>query len=376
MGIDVQERDALAEAVREAASSSPREFLDDHGKPARDVRLWKVLAKQMGLAGLLIPEQDGGAGAGIAELSVVLEHLARALAIVPALSSLGVATALLRVTGTAAATALASRLASEALCATVAWPEPSSHRAVPVLAIDGPVAEGAGVNLSGRAEFVLDGVGADVILVPVRAGDADIVVSVDATAPAVRCESMRGIDLTRGMATVVFEDAAATVLGRDVDVQAALDIALVLVSAEQVGIAQKCHDVAVTWAKERVQFDRPIGQFQAIKHQLVDLLMAVELARSSHDVAVAAADAYLDDPSPVGARALGIAASAAKSRCGDAAVWVADESLHIFGGIGFTWEHDAHLYFRRAKVLETLFGSPAAHRARFASALLEEAAHG
>ncbi|NKY87614.1 acyl-CoA dehydrogenase family protein [Nocardia veterana] len=375
MGIDAQERDALAEAVREAASSGPREFLDDRGNPARDVRLWKVLTEQMGLAGLLIPEEDGGAGAGIAELSVVLEQLARALAVVPALSSLGAAASLLRLTGTPTATALANRLASEGLCATVAWADPSSHTAAPLLAADGQPGEGAEVTVSGRAEFVLDGANADVILFPARYGDSDVVVSVSTSAPSVRREAMPGLDLTRGLASVSLDNASATVLG-DVNLQAALDVTQVLISAEQVGIAQHCHDAAVAWAKERIQFDRPIGQFQAIKHQLVDLLMAVELARSSHDVAVAAADAYLAAPSESAARALGVAASAAAARCGDAAARVADESLHIFGGIGFTWEHDAHLYLRRAKVLETLFGSPAAHRARFASTLLEEAANG
>ncbi|MGA4790630.1 acyl-CoA dehydrogenase family protein [Nocardia sp. AB354] len=375
MGIDAQERDALAEAVREAASSGPREFLDDRGNPARDVRLWKVLTEQMGLAGLLIPEEDGGAGAGIAELSVVLEQLARALAVVPALSSLGAAASLLHLTGTPTATALANHLASEGLCATVAWADPSSHIAAPLLAADGQPGEGAEVTVSGRAEFVLDGADADVILFPARYGDSDVVVSVSTSVPSVRREAMPGLDLTRGLASVSLDNASATVLG-DVNLQAALDVTQVLISAEQVGIAQHCHDAAVAWAKERIQFDRPIGQFQAIKHQLVDLLMAVELARSSHDVAVAAADAYLAAPSESAARALGVAASAAAARCGDAAVRVADESLHIFGGIGFTWEHDAHLYLRRAKVLETLFGSPAAHRARFASTLLEEAANG
>ncbi|WP_216892264.1 acyl-CoA dehydrogenase family protein [Nocardia alni] len=375
MGIDAQERDALAAAVRDAASSGPREFLDDHGKPTRDVRLWKVLTEQMGLAALLVPEQDGGAGAGVAELALVIEQLAHTLAAVPALSSLGGASVLLRLTGTDASSALLQRLAGESICATVAWPDPASHSVVPVLAVDG-TAVGSDVTISGRAEFVLDGADADVILVPARGGEAEVVVSVDAANPAVRRTPMTGLDLTRGLASIELDNAPATVLGSGVDLQAALDVFMVLVAAEQVGIAQRCHDAAVAWAKERVQFDRPIGQFQAIKHQLVDLLMAVELARSSYDVAVAAADAYLSDPAEVTARALGVAASAAEARCGDAAVLVSDESLHILGGIGFTWEHDAHLYFRRAKTLEQLFGSPAAHRNRFATTLLREAAHG
>jgi len=165
------------------------------------------------------------------------------------------------------------------------------------------------------------------------------------------------------------------VLGVGADVQGALDIALVLIAAEQVGIAQRCHDAAVAWAKERVQFDRPIGQFQAIKHQLVDLLMALELARSSLDNAVAAAETHLIERTAGTGSALSVAASVAKARGGDAAMLIADQSLHILGGIGFTWEHDAHLYFRRAKTLEVLLGSPAAHRARCATLLLAAAAN-
>jgi alkylation response protein AidB-like acyl-CoA dehydrogenase len=230
------------------------------------------------------------------------------------------------------------------------------------------------VAVTGRASFVLDGMDADVILAPAVGDDTTLVVAIDATDPSLRRNAMDTLDLTRGLAAVEFTDTPGTVLGAEVDVQAALDLTLVLIAAEQVGIAQHCHDAAVAWAKERVQFDRPIGQFQAIKHQLVDLLMAVELARSSLDVAVEAADAYLGEPGSEAARALSIAASVAKARCGDAAMVVADESLHIFGGIGFTWEHDAHLYLRRAKTLEVLLGTPAAHRRRFAGMLLEAAA--
>jgi alkylation response protein AidB-like acyl-CoA dehydrogenase len=186
---------------------------------------------------------------------------------------------------------------------------------------------------------------------------------------------MNALDLTRGVASVELTEASATVVGVGSDVQAALDIALVFIAAEQVGIAQHCHDSAVAWAKERIQFDRPIGQFQAIKHQLVDLLMALELARSSLDNAVAAADAYLAERTTKAASALSVAASVAKARCGDAAMLVADESLHILGGIGFTWEHDAHLYFRRAKTLELLLGTPATHRQRCAAMLLDGAAN-
>ncbi|MDO3402758.1 acyl-CoA dehydrogenase family protein [Mycolicibacterium neoaurum] len=376
MTIDAEERTALAEAVRAAASGGPRDFLVDRGTPQRDAKLWHVIAEQMGLTGLLVPEEHGGAGAGVVEMALVLEELARVLAVVPALSSMGAAVGVLRTLGTTDAERLLIELVSGSTTATVAWPAPESHHTRPVLTAAGTAEAGAKVAVSGSTGFVLDGCGADIVLAPARCGDSVVVVAVETADSWVNCTPMDSLDLTRGLAEVTFTEVPGTVLAVDADLQSALDLTLVLIAAEQIGIAQQCHDTAVAWAKERVQFDRPIGQFQAIKHQLVDLLMDVELARSSLDVAVQAADAYLEAPQPVLGRALSVAASVAKARCGDAAMRVADQSLHILGGIGFTWEHDAHLYFRRAKTLEVLLGSPAEHRRRFTTLLLEDARNG
>jgi alkylation response protein AidB-like acyl-CoA dehydrogenase len=376
MTIDAQERAALAGAVRDAASAGPREFLAEGGAPPqRDGRLWNLLTDQMGMAGLLIDEEHGGAGAGVAEAALVLEELARHLAVVPALSSMATAASLLRVVATHEAAAVLEELAGGAITATVAWPSPAGHDVAPVLTATGPAVAGGKVAVNGTAAFVVDGLSADIVLAPARCGEIPVVVSVEGGDLWVQRKAMSAMDLTRELATLEFTDAPGTILGKDVDLQVALDLALVFIAAEQVGIAQHCHDSAVMWAKERVQFDRPIGQFQAIKHQLVDLLMALELARSSLDVAVSAADACLGDPTRNSATALSIAASMAKARCGEAAMLVADESLHILGGIGFTWEHDAHLYFRRAKTLEVLLGTPAAHRRRFTKLLLADTAH-
>ncbi|MGQ4599638.1 acyl-CoA dehydrogenase family protein [Nocardia sp. R6R-6] len=375
MGIDARERRELAAAVRDAAASGPRGFLDEAGHPRRDTRLWKVLTEQMGLAGLLLPEPDADGGAGVTEVALVLEQLARSLAVVPGLSSLGSAATLLRLTGTEPALALMERMAEGEVTATVMWPDLAAPSVVPEVVADGPVAAGADSRVTGRAEIVLDAADADVLLVPARNGIQAVVVAVEAHGPEVTCAARNGLDLTRGLAAVDLAQAPGTVLGSGVDLPAALDLTLVLIAAEQVGIAQQCHDAAVQWAKERIQFDRPIGQFQAVKHRLVDLLMALELARSALDVATRAGDDYLAEPTPEHARALAVAASMAKAQCGAAATTVADESLHILGGIGFTWEHDAHLYLRRAKSLEVLFGAPATHRARFANLLLQEAAH-
>ncbi|WP_280420504.1 acyl-CoA dehydrogenase family protein [Nocardia carnea] len=375
MGIDARERRELAAAVRDAAAPGPREFLDETGPPHRDARLWKVLTEQMGLAGLLLPESDPDGGAGVTEVAVVLEQLARSLAVVPGLSSLGSAAILLRLTGTEPALALLERLAQGGVTATVMWPDPAAPDVVPEVVADGAVDEGTENRVTGSAEIVVDAADADILLVPARNGTHTVVVAVEVPGRGVTCSARNGMDLTRGLAAVDLAQAPGTVLGSGVDLQAALDLTLVLIAAEQVGIAQQCHDAAVQWAKERIQFDRPIGQFQAVKHRLVDLLMELELARSALDVATVAGDDYLAAPTAEHARALTVAASMAKARCGTAATTVADESLHILGGIGFTWEHDAHLYLRRAKSLEVLFGTPAAHRARFANLLLGEAAH-
>ncbi|OZD59756.1 hypothetical protein CH263_22410 [Rhodococcus sp. 06-1059B-a] len=368
MSTDTAERKALAQAVRDAASARPRELVDHSGRASRDTRLWQLLTEQMGLHTLLIDECNGGADASVADAAVVIEYLARSLSVVPALSSLGISTALLRTIDSDRSSELLTELATGTVTATVAWPRPASCDLDPVVTVVSHDGDNR-VVVDGCCDFILDGAEADVILVPVALSGGPTIVALDVRQDGVVRSDMTALDLTRGMAKVEFSHARAAVLG-SADLAAAFDLALVLIGAEQVGIAQHCHDTAVKWARERVQFDRPIGQFQAIKHQLVDLLMELELARSSLDVAVAAADSYLDNRSPNAGKALHVAASAAKARCGDAAMSVADQSLHILGGIGFTWEHEAHLYFRRAKTLEVFLGTPSEHRRRFGTSIL------
>jgi alkylation response protein AidB-like acyl-CoA dehydrogenase len=363
----VEERQMLADSVRAAASgSSPRSVLDGDAPNLTDEALWKTLSQQIGVAGLLVPEELGGAGAGVAEVAVVLGELASHLSPVPALASLGMAAPLLAVAGDSEQVGeLLGRLL-EGVPAAVAWPHPESTDLTPTLHLDG----GA---LNGGATFVLDGMAAQVLLAPVAGPEGVVLVAVEADGPGVRRAPMTALDLTRGLAAVTF-DAAPTVVLTEPQLSAdfllpGLDIALTCLAAEQVGIASHCLDEAVAWAKERIQFDRAIGSFQAIKHTLVDLLQDLELSRSALDIAVAAADAHLEAPTEETAKALRVAASAAKAMCGDAATRVTDETLHVFGGIGFTWEHDAHLYFRRARTLELLLGAPDEHRGRLAAAL-------
>ncbi|GAA1651748.1 acyl-CoA dehydrogenase family protein [Georgenia ruanii] len=362
----VEDRRLLAESVRAAASgSSPRPLLAEHGAAGTDEALWVTLSQQIGLAGLLAPEDLGGADAGVAEVAAALGELAAQLSPVPALASMGMAGPLLAVTGDGPVRALRARLV-EGTPASVAWPHPDGADLTPTLRLE----EGM---VHGEARFVVDGMAAQVLIAPAAGPDGVVLVALETEAAGVSRTPMTALDITRGLAAVTFDGAPAVTLTAPHPsaefLRPGLDIALTCLAAEQVGIASRCLDEAVAWAKERVQFDRTIGSFQAIKHTLVDLLQDVELSRSALDIAVAAADAYLEEPTDRTASALNIAASAAKAMCGDAATRVTDETLHIFGGIGFTWEHDAHLYFRRARTLELLLGAPDDHRARLASAL-------
>lgn len=360
----------LATSVREAAAvRGPRPFLSDDGMAGTDERLWTVLSQQIGLSGLVVPEEYDGAGAGMQVLVAALGELGATLAPVPGLTSAGMAPCMLLAAGVNdEGSTLLGRLARGEVTATVAW----AHHGAPGSSELRLTTGADGAHVSGQCSFVLDGSTADVVIVAATTESGVVLVSVPTDAPDVERVPMKTLDLTRGMASFRFEGAAATVVTSIVSEEAlssAVDLAVVCIAAEMVGIAAECLDRAVAWAKERVQFGRPIGSYQAIKHTLVDLLMEVELARSALDVAASAAADLLETPGDDERHALVTAASMAKALCGDAVVKVADEALHIFGGIGFTWEHDAHLYLRRAKTLELLLGDPGLNRHRLAASL-------
>ncbi len=310
----------------------------------------------MGLAGLGIAEDRGGSGGGLAELATVAEELGRALLPVPFLSSTVLAGQVL--SRCAASEALTS-LVSGAVVAFVGTDPDGCWRpdAVTVTADDGN-------RLSGTVAFVLEGGSAEHLVVVARTGeDCDLFV-LDAGAQGVRRRPLETLDPSRSQAEITFNHAAAQRVTEGGEgtaiVSAALDVALVVLAAEQVGGAAACLDAAVNYAKVRHQFSRPIGSFQAIKHKLADLLLLVEMARSALDRALLVED----DPS-----ALAEAAAMAKVWCSDAFTTVATENVHVNGGTGFTWEHDAHLFFRRAKSDEVLLGGPTVHRERLAQLL-------
>ena len=217
------------------------------------------------------------------------------------------------------------------------------------------------VKLRGTIPAVADALPADVLLVPAE-GVPNALYLVEATAPGVHRTPLVSLDMTRQLCDITLDDAPA----RQVAVGAAADAALsaglaagaAILAAEQLGLAQRCLDLTVAYVRERRQFARQIGSFQAIKHRLADLWTTITLARAASRYAAAClADADADAP---------VAVALAKSACCEAAVTAAQECVQLHGGIGFTWEHPAHLYLKRAKSASVAFGTPGAHRAALA----------
>jgi alkylation response protein AidB-like acyl-CoA dehydrogenase len=330
-----------------------------------DPKVWAQLTGELGLAGLAIPEEYGGAGYGPVEVGIVMEEAGRALLCAPYLSSVVLATnVLLNIDDEDLKRELLPDLASGERRATVAWTEDSGRWDEQGVSLVAKRA-GQGWTLTGSKTFVLDGCTADYVIV---AGRTDLGISlflVDGDAPGLVREALPTMDLTRKQARLEFTATAARLVGADGDgwpvLAAAVQIAAIQLAAEQVGGAAQALDMAVDYAKVRVQFGRPIGSFQAIKHKCADMLLQVESARSAAYYALwAAAEGDAELP---------VLASLAKAYCSDAFFQVAAENIQIHGGIGFTWEHPAHLYFKRAKTSQQYLGDPLHHRGLIAQKL-------
>jgi alkylation response protein AidB-like acyl-CoA dehydrogenase len=356
-----EEQEELRKAVRR--------FLEDKS-PEIEVRrlmettegydpdVWSQMAGQLGLQGLAIPEEFGGQGFSYVELIVVLEEMGRALLCAPYFSSVGLAANLLLVSGDdAAKKEYLPGIASGATIATVALAEASGRWDEGGISLP---ASGGGNSwtLSGEKLYVLDGHVADLILVAARTDAGVSVFAVNKGAAGLSTTPLSTMDQTRKQARVVLESTPARLIATDGAGWAALskmlDLAAVALAAEQVGGAQKVLEMAVEYAKVRVQFGRPIGSFQAIKHKCADMLLEVESAKSAAYYAGWSAAEDNDE--------LPVVASLAKSYCSEAYFHATAENIQIHGGIGFTWEHPAHLYFKRAKSSELLFGDPTYHR--------------
>jgi alkylation response protein AidB-like acyl-CoA dehydrogenase len=331
----------------------------------RDPEVWRQASGELGLTAVHIPEEYGGLGFGISELAIAVEEMGRSLLCAPFFAStvLG-ATAILKAGTDDQKRALLPPIASGDSIATLALAEPSGSWDVTSTTVTAR-ANGSGYLLSGTKSFVLDGHTADLLVVlarrPGTAGAEGLsLFTVAANAPGVERRLLKSADPTRKIARITFADAPAELLGSEGaaagPVGVTLDIAAICLANESVGGAERLRESAVEYANIRVQFGRPISSFQTLKHKAADMLLDVELAKSAAYYAAAAADE--DDPE------LSALASLAKAAACDAFMQTAIHTTQIHGGIGFTWDNDTHLWFKRAKSSEVFLGSSAYHRER------------
>jgi alkylation response protein AidB-like acyl-CoA dehydrogenase len=345
-----------------------------------DDKLWEAVAADLGCAGLLIPERDGGAGASYREAAAAAEVLGSYVAPVPFLGSAVVATAaLLSVaegarasTGTPftpakAAADLLAKMADGGVTAALAVPfatAPGSGFPASIrVAGPRPGDAAAGVaRLRGMVSGVADALPAGVLLVPAD-GVPHGFYLVDMAAEGVAKAPVTSLDMTRQLCDLSFDDAPATLIASGQAASRALDAALAagagILAAEQIGLAQRCLDMTVAYVKERKQFARPVGSFQGLKHRLADLWVSITQARAASRYAAACL--------ATGSADAKIAVALAKAYCSEVAVQAAQECVQMHGGIGFTWEHPAHLLLKRAKADSIAFGTADAHRAALAS---------
>lgn len=349
------ELDELRSAVRDflAAKSDEaavRRIVD--GERGFDADVWDQAAKQLRLPALAIPEEFGGDGFGVVEQCVVLEEMGRALFSGPYFASAVLAAnAVLLAADHAAAQRYLPALASGAATATLAVAEDDGRWRLDTMATSA-VSGVSGWTLSGSKSFVIDGATTDTLFVVATTEAGPSLFAVDRRAPGVAVEPLRVLDPTRPLARTTFQAVPAEPVGpagagRAI-VDGVLDRAGACVAAEQAGVARRCLDQAVAYAATRHQFGRPIGSFQAVKHKCADMLAQVELAEAA---AREAARRHDEEPGEFPA-----AAASAFLTCSRAGIFTAAENIQVHGGIGFTWEHPAHLYFRRAKSTQLLFG--------------------
>ena len=320
--------------------------------------IWQQMAEQLGLQSLAIPEEYGGAGFGLVDLTVVLQEMGRALLPSPYFASVVLAAHALLTSGDDAAKKdLLPGIASGETIATLAVTEDGGSWDPGAVTMTARRA-GQDYLLDGRKVFVLDGHIADLIVVVARSERGLSLFTVDAAAPGLSRTALTTLDGTRTQARLDFDGTPARLVGVDGGAEAGLvktlDIAATALAAEQIAAAEWCLESSIAYAKERVQFGRAIGSFQAVKHKLADMFTQLELAKSAAQYAAWQAAQHTDE--------LPSSACIAQAYASQAFWDIAVESVEVHGGIGFTWEHDLHLYFKRAKTSQVLLGTPAYHR--------------
>ncbi len=330
---DFLERHATSQAVRAAAEGV--------GFAAEQ---WGRLTGEMELTGLAVAPERGGAGASFVEVGIAIEEIGRTLLPVPYLSTVTAAAVLSHICSDDDAGPLLERIAAGAVAALA----PS---VLPTLAAiyGGKDRKHSGGAVVDGEVVIVDGPTAEILVLAARSEEEDVLVAVEAAAPGVTVEPLATLDQTRRQAAIRFVGAPATVLAAGAEPLArARDLLSVGLAVESVGAAARCLDETVAYLKERVQFGKPIGTFQALKHRCADLATELEAARSTAYYATWAVDGAPEELAVVGPLAEAVA--------GAALLHVAAEAIQMHGGIGFTWEHDAHMYLKRAKANELLAG--------------------
>lgn len=344
-------------------------LLDRHAGPAAvraamsaeagfDPTLWRVLTEELGVAALAVPEEFGGAGFSWFETALVLEALGYSLAPTPMLASSILATDALLLSGDEEACGrLLPAIAEGTSLATVAWADAAGTWRTDGSGVTASPAGGSW-SLDGAAYLVLDAEAADTVLVVAATAGSVGLFEVTDLGGVVRTRTS-ALDPALRLATLAFAGTPARLIRADAQdlLQRLADRAAVAVSCLQVGVARRGLDMTVEYSRQRVQFGRPIGSFQALKHRMADMLVQVETART---VAWAAAWSVAEEAQDLPERA-----ALAKAWCSDALDHVAGEVVQLHGGIAITWEHDAQLVFKRAHALGQLFGQAGTHRARF-----------
>jgi alkylation response protein AidB-like acyl-CoA dehydrogenase len=353
-----------------------REFLAARYKPERIRELidtdlgfeesdWQEMA-ELGWPGLALPEEHGGQGLGIVELAVVFEEMGFSLAPSPLLSNTVVGMALAFCGSEEQKAEFLAPLAAGERRATPALVDADSPGAIGEFEMEATASDGR-VVLDGEKVLVMDADAADLLLVATSDGRRHLV---DADQSGISVTREPSIDPTRSFYSVRFDSvevpAERTLPAEAADYRAVFNRICIAIAAESTGIAQRTMEMAVDYAKERQQFGRPIGSYQAVSHRCAQMLLETESARSATYYAAWTADASPED--------LPAAASMAKAYASDAGWRVAGASLQVHGGIGFTWEHDLHLWLKRARVNAAIFGDSHWHRELVAEAILAEAA--
>ncbi len=362
-----QFRDVVRKFLKEKSPTSEVRRLMDTAA-GYDVTVWQQMSQQLALPAISIPESYGGAGFGCVELSIAMEEMGRALLCSPYFSSVVLgANAILNTATEEQKQRLLPGIGSGEVLTTLAFTESDGSWNPSSIELLADV-KGDQLILSGEKRFVVDGMTADKLLVAARlkqtSGEEGIVLAlVDQAAQGLEKRSLETMDATRKLAHLGFNAVVAQPIGNDTReasiagsraLSKTLDITAIALANEMVGGAQQLLDSTVAYTRLRMQFGRVIGSFQAIKHKCANMLLQLELARSAAYYAAAAVDA--DDPE------VPILASMAKSAASDAYMLIAAEAIQIHGGIGFTWDQDTHLWFKRAKSSEVFLGDAAYHR--------------